>query len=155
MIILAGVAELSYYMRQTRALSGTMIARSRGFVGAQNIAFAIATVLLQSVSVESRFADLAFRTGSVEQALKTMTGVRIAISGSAQVRVVAAVAELTAATRYLRMAEVIFGAVLAPRSGVSFETFAHHVLGYRVQRATVGVRMAGFTCACRGGKKYR
>lgn len=61
-----------------------------------------------------------------------MTGVWIAVSGSAQIRVVAALAELTATTGYLRVAEVIFGAMLASRARISLETFAHHVLGYRV-----------------------
>lgn len=109
-----------------------MIARSRGLVGTQNIASAIVTVLLQSIPVESLFADVAVWTGGVEQTLETMTGVWIAVSGSAQVRVVAALAELTVTTGYLRMTEVIFGTMLASRSRISFEAFAHHVLGYRV-----------------------
>lgn len=82
MILLAGVAKLSYDMRQARTLSGTMVAWSRGLVGAQNIASAILTVLPQSVSIESRFAYLASGTVSVEQTLEAMTGVRIAITSA-------------------------------------------------------------------------
>lgn len=82
MIILAGVAKLSYDVRQTRTLPGTMVTRSRGLVSAQNIASAILTVLPQSVSVESRFAHLASATIGVEQTLETMTGVRITVTGA-------------------------------------------------------------------------
>lgn len=82
MILLAGVAKLSYDMRQARTLSGTMVARSRGLVSAQDVASAVLTVLPQSVSVESRFAHLASRTVSVEQTLEAMTGVRIAVTGA-------------------------------------------------------------------------
>lgn len=80
MILLAGVAELSYDMRQTRTLATTMITRSRGLVGAQDVASAVLTVLPQGVSVESRFTHLASGTVGVEQTLKTMTGVRVAVT---------------------------------------------------------------------------
>lgn len=82
MILLAGVAKLSYDVRQTRALSSTMVAWSRGLISTQNVASAILTVLPQSVSVESRFTHLATGTVSVEQTLEAMTGVRITITGA-------------------------------------------------------------------------
>lgn len=46
MILLAGVAKLSYDVRQTRTLSGTMVARSRDLVGAQDDTSAVLTVLM-------------------------------------------------------------------------------------------------------------
>lgn len=128
MILLAGIAELSYDVRQTRTLSGTMIAGSRGFIGAEDVASAVPTVLSKGVPVEARFADLAIAAVGVVQALQAVTGVRIAVAGTTQVRVVATVAQLTATARYFGIAKVILGAVLASWSSVSLETLANHIL---------------------------
>ena len=81
-ILFAGIAKLSYDVRQTRTLSGTMVTRSRDLVSAQNVASTVLTILLKGVSIESGFADLAVGTVGVEQTLEAMTGVRIAVTGS-------------------------------------------------------------------------
>lgn len=81
-ILFAGIAKLSYDVRQTRTLSGTMITRPRGLVGAQHITSTILTILLKGVSVEAGFADFAVGTIGVEQTLEAMTGVRIAVTSS-------------------------------------------------------------------------
>jgi hypothetical protein len=59
-----------------------------------------------------------------------MTGMRITVTGATQVRVVVTVTELAATAWYLRIAEIILGAVLATGSGVSLEALAHYVLRY-------------------------
>lgn len=127
-IFLAGIAKLSYDVRQTWALSGMMITWSRGLVGAQYIASTILAILAEGISVETGFANLTIETVGIKQTLETTTGVRIAITGTAQVRIVTTVAWVATTTGYLGITEVILGTVFASWPRITLETFANYIL---------------------------
>lgn len=109
-----------------------MIARSCDLVGAQDVAVAVLTVLSQGVAVKAGFAYLAVGTVGVVQAPKATARARIAVAGLTLIRVVATLAGLATTAGCFGIAKVILGAVFASGPGVALETFADHVLRYRI-----------------------
>lgn len=71
----------------------------------------------------------------------------IAVPRFTDVRVVAAVAGGTASADFFWIAEVILGATLATRAGVLVEAVAKYVVSDWVERAALGVGMAGVQCS--------
>ena len=95
------------------------MARTSSGVRSENVALARLAVLLKSIAIEIGFAHLTVETIRVVETLKTLASLRIAITRSVQIRVVATLTGLTPATGYLGIPVVIVGAYLATRPGVT------------------------------------
>lgn len=148
MILVTGVADLAADVGQTRTLAGAMVAGPGSGVGAEHVALAGLTVLLQGVAVVVGLADLAVEAVGVVETLETPAGLGVAVARSVQIGVVVAVAGLTLSARCLRVAVVVVGAGLATRTRVALVALADNVLGHRVQGTAVRVSVATFQGSC-------
>lgn len=135
------VASNASHVRQTRALAAVSIAMLHGAVGAQNAAIALATILCQCIAEETVATVFAVVARRFVQTAQALTCMQIAIAALPQIDVVAAVAFLALVLGQLGIAEVVVSTNVAPRSGVSFATVAHHIVGTWIQDALVGVRV--------------
>lgn len=125
-----------------------MIAWSEGSVRTQDIAVTFLAILLKCVAVKSGLANLTVRPVGIVETLETTSGVRVTVTGLAQICVVIAFAWLALSTGYFGIAEIILGALVATRTSVSLVTLTNYVLRYRIEGTTVGVRVTRIQCTC-------
>ena len=128
MILGARIARQTLNVGQARTLTVQRIARSRRQISTEDIADTLGALLVQSVAKEARFARLATEAFRIEQALDALASAGVTVARLRQVNVVVTLARTALTACHVRIAEIVIGADIATRSGVSFLALAYNVL---------------------------